>query len=59
MPVSGIMPKTYSRAILIVAAQIRCSSRMRSVQNYRVACDSTAVVGHSARKTSTLQISRP
>ena len=41
--------------MLMVAAQIRCSSRMRPVQNCRVACDSVSPVGHSARNTSTLQ----
>ena len=45
--------------MLIVAAQIRFSIRMRPDQNWRVACRSAAPVGHSARKTSALQISRP
>src|SRR5258708_12979303 len=58
-PVSGIMPNTYNTAMLIVAAQIRFSRRMRPDQNWRVASHSMALVGHRARKMSALQMMSP
>ena len=45
--------------MLIVAAQIRFSIRMRPDQNWRVASRTATPVGHSARKIRALQISRP
>src|SRR5262252_10618887 len=59
IPVSGIMPKTYKTAMLIVAAQIRFSRRMRPDQNWRVARHSMILVGHKPRQTSALQTMSP
>ncbi|AIP53885.1 Uncharacterised protein [Burkholderia pseudomallei] len=58
-PNSGIMPNAYSSAILVVDAQMRCSSRMRPVQNWRAACLIEARPGHNPRRISALQNTRP
>ena len=45
--------------MLMVEAQIRCSMRMRPVQNWPAAFRHSAVLGHSARITSRLHSASP
>ena len=45
--------------MLIVDAQIRCSMRMRPVQNWPAARRHSAALGHSARITSKLHSASP